>query len=257
MNKYFSFEFTKTDSGWLDFEIHIQNATFHYFFSDDISTQPEELILWLEKIYNKDYCEFDCETEDFLFDFSNRLQLGKSQDEIKEIVKNAKNVPIQDSDLIFGELNLGDYSFRYNTDSSFNKVLDNEINVYHKVGDLFFWVDLNKKVLSINEILAPDDKLTVFGWNYLLYDLKERPDFIKSIINTMIKDIQKYIKPIFNSTQLLLYPDCSGLEDYLEEKSFDELLEMGLLKVLRNEEYYKKENHTKFENGIPYFLFDI
>ena len=32
------------------------------------------------------------------------------------------------------------------------------------------------------------------------------------------------------------------IEDYLEEKSFDELLEMGLLKVLRNEECYQKEN---------------
>lgn len=202
--------------------------------------------------------DFNIETmETFLFDFSNRLQLGKSQNEIKEIVKNAKNAPIQDSDLIFRELELGDYSFRYETDSSFNTILHNEINVYHKDGDLFFWVGLNKKVLSINEILAPDDKLTVFGWNYLLYDLKERPDFIKSQINTMIKDIQKYIKPIFNSTQLLLYPDSSGLEDYLDQKSFDELLEMGLLKVLRNEECYKKENHTKFENGIPFFLFDI
>ena len=150
--------------------------------------------------------DFNIETmETFLFDFSNRLQLGKSQNEIKEIVKNAKNVPIQDSDLIFGELELGDYSFRYETDSSFNPIFNNEINVYHKDGDLFFWVGLNKKVLSIDEILAPDDKLTVFGWNYLLYDLKERPDFIKSQINTMIKDIQKYIKPIFNSTQLLLY----------------------------------------------------
>ena len=74
MNKNFSFEFIKTDSGWLDFEIHIQNATFHYFFSDDISTQPEELILWLEKIYNKDYCEFECETEDFFlwFDYDGK-----------------------------------------------------------------------------------------------------------------------------------------------------------------------------------------
>ena len=74
MNKNFSFEFTKTESGWLDFEIHIQNATFHYFFSDDISTQPEELILWLEKIYNKDYCEFECETEDFFvwFDYDGK-----------------------------------------------------------------------------------------------------------------------------------------------------------------------------------------
>ena len=125
-------------------------------------------------------------------------------------------MPIQDDDSIFAEIDLGDYSFRYETDSSFNTILYNEINVYHKVGDLFFWGGLNKKVLSINEILAPDDKLTDFGWNYLLYDLKERPDFIKSKINTMIKDIQKYIKPIFNSTQLLLYPDSSGLEDYLE-----------------------------------------
>ena len=69
MNKNFSFEFTKTDSGWLDFEIHIQNATFHYSFSDVVSTKPEELILWLEKIYNKDYCEFECDTEDFFFWF--------------------------------------------------------------------------------------------------------------------------------------------------------------------------------------------
>lgn len=67
MNKNFSFEFTKTENGWLDFEIHIQNATFHYFFSDDISTQPEELIIWLEKIYNKDYCEFECETDFSIF----------------------------------------------------------------------------------------------------------------------------------------------------------------------------------------------
>ncbi len=194
--------------------------------------------------------------EDFLFDFSNRLQLGKSQDEIKEIVKNAKNVPIQDSDLIFGELNLGDYSFRYNTDSSFNKVLDNEINVYHN-GDLFFWVSLNKKVLAIKELSAPDDKLTVWGWNYLLSDLEKRPDFIKSIIDTMINEIQKHIKPIFNSTQLLLFPDDSVLFDYLDEKSFEELLESVLLRVLRNDECYQKENLTKFEDGTPYFLFDI
>ena len=106
--------------------------------------------------------DFNIETmETFLCDFSNRLNLGKSQNEIKEIVKNAKNVSIQDEDSIFAEIDLGDYSFRYETDSSFNTILYNEINVYHKVGDLFFRVGLNKKVLSINEILAPDDKLTV------------------------------------------------------------------------------------------------
>ena len=74
------------------------------------------------------------------------------------------------------------------------------------------------------------------GWNYLLSDLEKRPDFIKSIIDTMINEIQKHIKPIFNSTQLLLFPDDSVLFDYLDEKSFEELLESVLLRVLRNDE---------------------
>lgn len=67
MNKNFSFEFTKTESGWLDFEIHIQNATFHYFFSDDINTQPEELIIWLEKFITKIIANLNVKQKIFLF----------------------------------------------------------------------------------------------------------------------------------------------------------------------------------------------
>jgi len=90
--------------------------------------------------------DFNIETmETFLCDFSNRLQLGKSQNEIKEFVKNAKNVSIQDDDSIFAEIDLGDYSFRYETDSSFNTILYNEINVYHKVVIYFFGSVLIKK----------------------------------------------------------------------------------------------------------------
>lgn len=91
MNKNFSFEFTKTESGWLDFEIHIQNATFHYFFSDDISTQPEELIIWLEKIYNKDYCEFECETEDFFLWFDYDGKEFRLYDQINLLEKSEEN----------------------------------------------------------------------------------------------------------------------------------------------------------------------
>lgn len=70
MDKYFNFEFIRTESGWIDFEVSIQTITFRYSFSNVISTQPEELIVWLEKIYNKEYCEFECDTEGMKFWFN-------------------------------------------------------------------------------------------------------------------------------------------------------------------------------------------
>lgn len=88
MNKEFDFKFNTTNSGWIDFDITIQNTTFTYSFSDVISTEPEELIAWLEKIYNQDYCIFECDTEGFIFcldyDGENLRLLEKGNQRIGE-----------------------------------------------------------------------------------------------------------------------------------------------------------------------------
>lgn len=95
MSENFRFEFLNTDYGWIDFDITVLNQTFHYSFSNVVSTQPEELISWLEKIYNKEYCEFDCNTEDFhlylnydgkqlfLYDQNNLLDEGSENQDNK------------------------------------------------------------------------------------------------------------------------------------------------------------------------------
>ena len=67
MAEHFSFEFLNTESGWIDFEITYYHAKFWHQFSNVVSTPLEELIYWLEKIYNRQYCEFDCDTEGYHF----------------------------------------------------------------------------------------------------------------------------------------------------------------------------------------------
>ena len=63
MNKL-AFEFTGTDSGWIDLFFKYKYMTLEYTFSA-VDTKPEELISWLENIYNDKYDEFVCSTEDF------------------------------------------------------------------------------------------------------------------------------------------------------------------------------------------------
>lgn len=91
MSESFKFEFLDTESGWIDFEISIYNQTFHYSFSDAISTQPEELIGWLEKIYNEEYCEFDCNTEDFHFYLNYDGKTLWLYDQMNPLGKEAEN----------------------------------------------------------------------------------------------------------------------------------------------------------------------
>ena len=51
MSEKLKIEFLRTDVWWIDFVIKIYNVHFYYSFSEVYSTQPEELIFWLEKIY--------------------------------------------------------------------------------------------------------------------------------------------------------------------------------------------------------------
>lgn len=91
MSESFRIEFLDTQYGWIDFDITILNQTFHYSFSNVISTQPEELISWLEKIYNKEYCEFCCDIEGFLFYLNYDGKKLRLYDEINILGQEAEN----------------------------------------------------------------------------------------------------------------------------------------------------------------------
>lgn len=69
MSEKLKIEFLRTDVWWIDFVIKIYNVHFYYSFSEVYSTQPEELILWLEKIYKQNYCELKFDVEDYYFYF--------------------------------------------------------------------------------------------------------------------------------------------------------------------------------------------
>lgn len=57
------FEFTDTISGWIDFYFSYGPIRISYSFSN-VCTKPEELIKWIEDVYNNQFTEFDCDMED-------------------------------------------------------------------------------------------------------------------------------------------------------------------------------------------------
>lgn len=127
--------------------------------------------------------------EEFLFEFSNRLKMGKSKQEIIDIVKNAEKEWCQQLDTYYADISMGDYSFRYETDLSANIVLNNEINVYYKKEGMFSWVTIYQKTLGINEFNVPEDILIGCRWHHLYLYLRENPDLLKTKLNILIEGI--------------------------------------------------------------------
>ena len=76
MSEKLKIDFLSTEGGWIDFVIKIYNVHFYYSFSEVYSTQPEELILWLEKIYKQNYCELKFDVENYYFYFDSASAKG-------------------------------------------------------------------------------------------------------------------------------------------------------------------------------------
>lgn len=91
------FEFIGTDSGWIDLFFEYGPYKITYSFSD-VETKPEELIYWVEKIYNGEFCEFDCSQEDvhWYLDYNGKkLLISDDRNFEGTNIKHEKKVRLQ------------------------------------------------------------------------------------------------------------------------------------------------------------------